>query len=154
ATHALAAQCARGRMLVDEQGGAIECAGTIELPELAQRLRLRWCVLLQCLRVRANRVAVRIHDAHGVGKHVEDGLELGDTACEILTQLFALGDVAAGEENATCALRISERNEVRLDKPSAAAMLERNANRDDRHTTRRDIDLLCEIGERVWKCVV
>ena len=84
ATHALAAQRARGRMLVHEQARAVDRARTIELPELAQRRRLARRMILQRLRVRAHRAALGVEHAHRVGNDVEDRFELRDAAAESL----------------------------------------------------------------------
>ncbi len=131
AAHALAAQGAGRGMLVDEQGGAAERAGAVELPELAQRLRVALPVLLLRLRVGPYRLAVGVHHAHRVGQHVEDRLELRDAAGEVLTQAFALGDVGAGEED-----------------PATAS------HRDDGRAAGGDVDLLGEVGQRVREGVV
>ena len=86
--------------------------------------------------------------------HVEDRLELRHAAGEVFTQLFALRDIAAGEQHAAPAARVGERHERRLDQPAPAAVLERHAHRHDGHAAGRDVHLLGQVGERVGKCVV
>ena len=141
-------------MLVHEERGAGQGPGTIELPELSQRLRPRRCVLLLCLCIRPDRATVGIDDAHRIGKDVEHRLELRDAARQVFTQLLALGDVAARKQDAPSPVGVDERDERGLDQPAATAMLERHTHGDDRHAARGDVHLLGQVGECVRKRIV
>ena len=154
ATHALAAQRAGGGMLVHEQRGAVERARAVELPQLAQRLRLRLGMLELRLCIRAHRAAVGIHHAHRVGEHVEDRFQLGHAARQVFTQLLALRHVAAGKQHAARTSRIDERHERGFHQAATAAMLEGHAHRHHRCAPRRDVHLLREVGQRVGEGIV
>ena len=112
-------------------------------------------MILQRLRVRANRAALGVEHAHRVRNNVEDRLELRDAAREVFAELFALADVVAGEEKSAAARLVGERRRT----SSRRAVVRRDAGTERAPTTtgtppRRGVDLVGEIGERVRKRVV
>ena len=112
-------------------------------------------MVLQRLCVRADSAALGVGHTHRIGNDVEDGLELCDASAESFSQLFALTDVVAGEENTAAARTFGEHDERRFDESSAAALLKWNANRArPRRAAHRRVDLIGEIGERVRERVV
>src|SRR5439155_8071686 len=120
-------------MLVHEQARAVHRSRAVELPELAKRRRLSAGMVLHRLRVRANRAAVGVENAHRVGDDVKDRLELRDATGQTLSQLLALRDVAAGKENSAAAGVVGERRERRLDQPAPATMLKGYSGAGDDH---------------------
>lgn len=142
-------------MLMHEETGPVDGARTIELPQLTQRRRLSRRMILLSLRVRPSRSPLCVRDANRVRNDVEDRLELGDASAECFTKLFALADVDAGEKNPVSTGPISEHREGRLDESPSGPTLKRNTNRGNfRKSANRRVDLIGEIGERVWKRVV
>src|SRR5690348_9923558 len=87
-TYALAAQRARGRMLVHEETGAVDRPWPIELPELTQCRGLARGMIVKRLRIRSHGASLSIDHSHRIRYDVEDRLELSDAASEILTQIF------------------------------------------------------------------
>src|SRR5439155_20842821 len=108
ATDPLAPQRASGWMLVNENARPFEGARAIELPELLHRARGFGGVVQLRLRVGAERIALGIHHAYRIGYDVEDRFELGDAPRQILAQLFAFGDVVAGEAHSPAYRFVSE----------------------------------------------
>ena len=116
-------------------------------------------MIVQRLRIRADGASLGVEDAHGVGNDVEDRLELRDAAREVVTQLFALGDVVAGEEKsalvARCRAGRCDRREHHVDHPlGAGARAEGDANRFGAHAAHDTIDHVVEVGQRVRERVV
>src|SRR4051812_26556499 len=102
-------------------------------------------MLLKRLCICSDSIPVGIDNAYRVRKNVEDGFELRDASCEVFTQFFAFGDVAAGEQHATAAVGVCEWDEVRFNEPPCAAMLEGHTNGDDWDTTGSNVDLLGQV---------
>jgi hypothetical protein len=152
-----ASQRARRGMLVHEEARAFHRTRAVELPELAKGRRLARGsgVILERLRVRANRSPVDVHDAHGIGNDVEDRLELRDAPPQCLTELLAFADVGPGEEDRAAAGLIADRGEGRLDQARPGPKVEGHPLRgppgDAAH---RGVDLFGKVGQGVGEGVV
>src|SRR5205085_6193257 len=118
---------------------------------------------VQRLRIRSHGAYFSIDHSDGIRYDVEDRLELSDAAGEVLPQIFAFGDVDAGEKKTTCrscraatatTRALGQRREGDLDESSTCARLERDSRRDDWHTVQGVVDLIGEIRERIGERVV